>query len=79
MADFGAGADAIPIELMARPRDARQLRGRAASDRGAEEPHGGPDKKALEVFPIRPMATWEAIQKALAGSIERSVLRIASE
>ena len=42
VADLGAGADAVPVEPLAGPRDARQLRGRAAPDRRAEEPHGGP-------------------------------------
>ena len=46
---------------------------------GLKNPTVVRDKKALEVFPIRPMATREAIQKALTGSIERSILRIASE
>src|SRR5271157_5633390 len=46
---------------------------------GLKNPTAVRDKSALDVFPIRPMATREAIQKALAGSIERSVLRIASE
>ena len=45
LADFGAGADALPIEPVARPGDAHQLRGRAAFDRGAEEPHGGPGQE----------------------------------
>ena len=36
------GADAVPVEPVAGPGDARQFRGRAALDRGAEEPHGGP-------------------------------------
>src|SRR5262245_56759383 len=45
LADIGAGADAILIEPMARPRDAHQLRSRAASGRGTEEPHGGPGQQ----------------------------------
>jgi uncharacterized protein YbjT (DUF2867 family) len=36
---------------------------------GLKNPTVVRDKKALEVFPIHPMATWEAIQKALTGSI----------
>ena len=36
---------------------------------GLKNPTVVRDKKALEVFPIRPMATREAIQKALTGSI----------
>ncbi len=39
---------------------------------GLKNPTVVRDKKALEVFPIRPMATREAIQKALTGSIESS-------
>ena len=42
VADLGAGADAVPVEPLAGPGDARQFRGRAAPDRRAEEPHGGP-------------------------------------
>ena len=51
LADFGAGADAIPIEPMARPGDAYQLRGRAAFDRGAEEPHSGPGQEGVGSLP----------------------------
>jgi uncharacterized protein YbjT (DUF2867 family) len=46
---------------------------------GLKNPTVVRDKTALEVFPIRPMTTREAIQKALIGSIERSILRIAPE
>jgi uncharacterized protein YbjT (DUF2867 family) len=37
---------------------------------GLKNPTVVRDKKALEVFPIRPMATREAIQKALTGQVE---------
>ena len=42
LAHLGARADAVPVEPVVGPRDAACLSGRAAPDRGAEKPHGGP-------------------------------------
>ena len=62
VADLGAGADAVPVGPVAGPGDARQLRGRSAPDRGAEEPHRGPG-------PDRP---WTCSRSARWGSGRRS-------
>ena len=62
VADLGAGADPLAVGPVAGPGHARQLRGRSAPDRGAEEPHGGPG-------PIRP---WTCSRSARWASGRRS-------
>ncbi|MEO6811861.1 MAG: NAD(P)H-binding protein [Isosphaeraceae bacterium] len=46
---------------------------------GLKNPTVVRDKKALDVFSIRPMTIREAIQKALSGSTEESMVKTASE
>ena len=66
MADLGAGADALPVELVAGLVTPAAFEVGRHLIEGLKNPTVVQDRTALDVFTIRPMGIREAIQKALA-------------